>query len=167
MGLFGSSSDGASADPEIRQFEKIIANEAKADQRNMDHAIKDFTTSEKSHNKSIKEADKAEHTIEKSIKKEHSTAQALNKAEHKHDAALADQKNARKSLEIKRKHEAQLDADVQQRRGTLEQLQQRKEANDQSREAKLAQIHQQAADRRASLDNGGSPTGTGGTTRSM
>ncbi|KAH9942053.1 hypothetical protein B0H21DRAFT_824207 [Amylocystis lapponica] len=155
MGLFGSSSDGASADPEIRQFEKIIANEAKADQRNMDHAIKDFTTSEKSHNKSIKEADKAEHTIEKSIKKEHTRCR------------LADQKNARKSLEIKRKHEAQLDADVQQRRGTLEQLQQRKEANDQSREAKLAQIHQQAADRRASLDNGGSPTGTGGTTRSV
>ncbi|KAH9942054.1 hypothetical protein B0H21DRAFT_751429 [Amylocystis lapponica] len=149
MPLLGSGSSNASSNPESHRF---MANEAKADQRNLDHAIKDLNTAEKLHSKSVKATEKANSAIDKAVKKEHSAAQALNKAEHKLDAAVADQKNARKTLETDRQHETQLGADVQQRRSTMEEMQQRKDTNDQTRESTLAQLHQQAADRLASPD---------------
>lgn len=43
-----------SQDPTIRQFEKRIANEARADEKNVDHAIKDLSSAESTHKKSIK-----------------------------------------------------------------------------------------------------------------
>lgn len=53
MPLFGSSSN-KNADPEVRQVEKTVAHEAKMDQKNFDHVIKDLNTAEKAHDKSIK-----------------------------------------------------------------------------------------------------------------
>ena len=56
MGLFGGSksSSTASEDPEIRQVEKMIATEAKNDQKNLDHALKDLSKLDKTHEKAIK-----------------------------------------------------------------------------------------------------------------
>lgn len=43
-----------SSDPTIREFERRIATEEKADQRNLDHAIRDLKNAEKSHEKALK-----------------------------------------------------------------------------------------------------------------
>lgn len=51
---FPAKSDTMSQDPTIRQFEKRISNEARADQKNLDHVIKDLSGAETTHNKSIK-----------------------------------------------------------------------------------------------------------------
>ena len=50
---FGNNSSMAT-DPEIRTFEKRIAQEARTDQKNLDHVIKDLKNAEKAHQKAIK-----------------------------------------------------------------------------------------------------------------
>lgn len=47
-----------STDPQIRQVEKMMEKEAKADQKTLSHAIKDLTGVEKNHDKSIKVSDR-------------------------------------------------------------------------------------------------------------
>ncbi|KAF9810236.1 hypothetical protein IEO21_07047 [Rhodonia placenta] len=132
MGIFSSKSKkGTMSDnPETRQVEKMIASETKADQKNVDHALKDFKKADKMHDKSIKSADKAQHALDKAVKKEHKTAQAVNKAEHQHETAIANQHNASKTVELQRQHESVLEQDLQKRRNEFEELQQRKAAND-------------------------------------
>ncbi|KAI0824685.1 hypothetical protein BC628DRAFT_1321714 [Trametes gibbosa] len=156
MPLFGKS-DTFSENPEIRQVEKMIAKESREDQKNLDHSIKDLSSAEKSHNKSIKAADKAQHALDKSVEQEHKAAKALNRAVHGHDAAISNEQNAEKTLTIKQQHEARLEQDLEQKRRHLDDLQQRKAQNDQLRESKLSQIHAQAAAaadaRRMSFDN--------------
>lgn len=51
---FPSHSDSMSTDPQIREMEKRIAQEARTDQKNLDHVIKDLKTTEKNHQKAIK-----------------------------------------------------------------------------------------------------------------
>ena len=53
-GLFGGSKTSGSEDPEIRQLEKMIAKEAKSEQKALDHALKDLSKLDKSHEKAIK-----------------------------------------------------------------------------------------------------------------
>lgn len=48
------NNDSMSTDPTIRELERRIANEAKTDQKNLDHAIRDLKNAEKSHEKAIK-----------------------------------------------------------------------------------------------------------------
>lgn len=49
----------------------------------------------------LQAADKAQHAVDKAVKDEHKTAEALNQAEHKHDNAIAGQRNACKTLEVR------------------------------------------------------------------
>ncbi|KAI0637908.1 hypothetical protein C8Q77DRAFT_397473 [Trametes polyzona] len=167
MPLFGKS-DTFSENPEIRQVEKMIAKEAREDQKNLDHTIEDLSSAEKAHNKSIKVADKAQHALDKAVEKEHKAAKALNRAAHNHDSAISSEQNAEKTLQIKQQHEARLEQDLEQKRRHLDELQQRKAHNDQVRESKLSQIHAQAAAaadaRRASFDTSGQPATVGGPT---
>ena len=51
---FSSKNESMSTDPTIREFENRIANEAKSDQKNLDHAIRDLANAEKAHQKAIK-----------------------------------------------------------------------------------------------------------------
>ncbi|GBE83592.1 hypothetical protein BKA93DRAFT_912237 [Sparassis latifolia] len=154
----GGSSDSKSVDPEVRKAEKILANEARHEQRNLEHAVKDVSKVEKSHEKGFKSADKAQHALEKAANEEHATAMELNKAEHKHDTAVADHRNAVKELELSKQNEERLQEYVLQRRSTMEELQNKKGANDRTREGKLSQLH---ASSTRSIDEGpsGAPTG--------
>ncbi|KZT00191.1 uncharacterized protein LAESUDRAFT_563590 [Laetiporus sulphureus 93-53] len=148
MGLFGlSKSGGASDDPEIRQLERMTTSEARTDQKTVDHAIKDLKDAGKTHNKSVKAADKAQHALDKAVKNEHKTAAAINEAQHQHESAIADQRNASKTLELNKEHELRLGQDLQKQREAVNQTQQRKASNDVMRESKLARVHEQAADR--------------------
>jgi len=145
MPLFSKNKDDSSADPQVRQLEKRVSNEARQDQKTLDHAIKDLSQAEKTHNSGIKAAENAQHALDKAVQKEYKTATALNKATHVHNAALTDQQNAEKTLTLKQQHENRLEQDLHKRKATMEDLQHRKESNDQQREMKLAQIHAQAA----------------------
>ncbi|KAI0092451.1 hypothetical protein BDY19DRAFT_990171 [Irpex rosettiformis] len=142
-----------STDPTIREFERRIANEAKSDQKNLDHAIRDLKNAEKTHQKAIKGTDKAQHNVDKSVSIEHKRASVLNKAEYEHEAAIAAQQNAEKTLNLKKQHQQRLEQDLQQRRASLDDFQHRKDVNDQQRELKLSNIHAAAASRADSRAN--------------
>ncbi|KAI0676968.1 hypothetical protein C8Q78DRAFT_1000386 [Trametes maxima] len=129
MPLFGKS-DTFSENPEIRQVEKMVAKEARDDQKALDHTIKDLSTAEKAHNKSIKAADKAAHALDKAVEKEHKAAKALNRAAHNHDAAVTSEQSAEKTVQIKKQHEARLEQDLEQKRRQMDEIQQRKSHND-------------------------------------
>lgn len=47
-------SKNTTTDPQVRQFEKRIAEDARVDQKNLDHAIRDLKNAEKTHMKAIK-----------------------------------------------------------------------------------------------------------------
>ncbi|KAI0356534.1 hypothetical protein OH77DRAFT_1423467 [Trametes cingulata] len=157
MPLFGKS-DTFSENPEVRQVEKMIAKEARDDQKNLDHTIKDLSSAEKAHNKSIKAVDKASHALDKAVEKEHKAAKAVNRAIHNHDSTVAGEQAAEKKVQITKQHEARLEQDLEQKRRQLDELQHRKAQNDHVRESKLSQIHAQAAAaadmRRASYEDG-------------
>ncbi|TFK92983.1 hypothetical protein K466DRAFT_581435 [Polyporus arcularius HHB13444] len=140
MPLLGKS-DTFSENPDVREVEKVVAKEARTDQKNLDHAITDLSHADKSHNKSIKAANKAAHALDKAVAKEHKAAKAVNKAVHNHEVAVANEQNAEKVIQIKKQHEARLEQDLEQKKQHLDALRQRKEHNDQVREAKLADIH--------------------------
>ncbi|KAJ3478122.1 hypothetical protein NLI96_g9983 [Meripilus lineatus] len=127
-----------STDPQIRQVEKMMEKEAKADQKTLSHAIKDLTGVEKNHDKSIKAADKAQHALDKAIKQEYNAAATLNKATHAHDSAVSSHHAAEKTLNLKQQHETRLLQDLEQRRADVENLKQRKATND---VASRAQVH--------------------------
>ncbi|OBZ76972.1 hypothetical protein A0H81_03670 [Grifola frondosa] len=141
--------------PELRQVEKMVAKETKADQKNLDHTIKDLRKAEKSHNDSIKTdyrwRTKPSMHLTRQLRK-HDAANALNRAVHHHDAAVSDQHTAEKTLELKRQHEARLREDLEKRRSTMEEFRQRKASNDSTRETKLSQLHAQAASRANTMD---------------
>ncbi|GBE83604.1 hypothetical protein SCP_0506590 [Sparassis crispa] len=155
MPLIGGSKP---SDPEIRKAEKSAANEARHEQRNLEHAVKDLNKAEKSHEKGIKAVDKAQHALDEAVKEEHATAMELNKAEHKHDTAVADHRNAVKELELSKQHEQRLQEDVLQCRRTMEELRKQRDANDRTREGKLSQLH---ASSTRIIDEGSSRVPTG------
>lgn len=48
----------------------------------------------------LKSTDKAQHSVDKSVHDEHKRASALNEAQHQHEAAIASQQNAEKTLNV-------------------------------------------------------------------
>ena len=54
FGLGSSKKNSMSTDPQIRQFEKRIADEEHMDQKNLNHAIRDLKSAEKTHMNAIK-----------------------------------------------------------------------------------------------------------------
>jgi len=105
--------------PKRRQkLEKTIQKEAKAEEKNVQHALKDLKSAEKSdtsfqgqHLLSVdglyayivvicRPFDKAEKSLGKTQKKEESTLAAANKAAHKHDIAATDLNKADKDLKV-------------------------------------------------------------------
>ncbi|KZT26879.1 hypothetical protein NEOLEDRAFT_1049685, partial [Neolentinus lepideus HHB14362 ss-1] len=130
-----------STDPQVKSIEKIIASEEKQDEKNLQHAIKDLKAGEKAEGKAHKMADKAQHALDKVTRKEHDAAKAVNKANSNHEKALTDVQQAHKSIDIKHQREAQLEDAVQRKQTLVGELQQKKDQNDQSREARIAQLH--------------------------
>ncbi|EKM59448.1 uncharacterized protein PHACADRAFT_191806 [Phanerochaete carnosa HHB-10118-sp] len=142
-----------STDPQIRDFEKRIAQDARTDQKNLDHVVKDLKNAEKAHQKAIKGADNAQHQLDKAVQQEHKTAGAVEKAEHNHQAAIQAEASAEKRLDLARQYQERLEQELQKRRGSVDEWEHRKDVNDQQREMKLADIHNDAASRAGSRAN--------------
>ncbi|TFK56015.1 hypothetical protein OE88DRAFT_693569 [Heliocybe sulcata] len=134
-----------STDPQVKTIEKIIANEEKQDEKSLKHAIKDLKAGEKAESKAHKMADKAQHALDKVTRKEHDSAKAINKAKANHEKALTDVQQTQKTIDIKHQREAKLEEDVRRQQTLVNELQQKKDQNDQAREARIAQLHTHGA----------------------
>ncbi|KAI1789004.1 hypothetical protein LXA43DRAFT_599971 [Ganoderma leucocontextum] len=168
MPLFRKSKASGNADSEIRDVEKTVAKEARADQKSLDSAISDLSKAGDAHNKSIKAVDDARHALDKTVKKEHQAALALDEAKHKHDVAVTEGHNAEKTVQMKQDHANRLEQDLDQKRQRLEEVRQQKGHNDQRRESKLSEMHAReaaAAEARSSIEQGPT-TGEHGTAHS-
>jgi len=122
-----------SADPREKQLEAVLAAEEKNDAYNVTHAIKDLAASQKALARAERAQDKAVHTKEKLVGKEHKTSKKLSQATAAHDQALLAEEKAERDIEIKVHHQSQLEQDVTERKAALDNLQSRKEANDETR----------------------------------
>ncbi|KAJ7229070.1 hypothetical protein GGX14DRAFT_616628 [Mycena pura] len=97
----------------IKKLEKQLKKEAKREDVDLKHALKDLQAAEKLKAKAHKSASKAEETIEKITKIETATLKALNKATHEHDAAVVELRNAERDADLRRQEDERLAADLE------------------------------------------------------
>ncbi|KAI0722206.1 hypothetical protein C8T65DRAFT_691872 [Cerioporus squamosus] len=142
------------SDREAKKLEKVLAKEAKADQKAIDHAMKDIKAAEKALQKCAKTApqtsEKAQKKVSKQKKKEQSAAKALDKATQKHADKLEKEAKAQEKLSTKRQYETHTDQSSRQMHSNFDDCQHSAEANAKDREERLAQIHAQLLQRGAS-----------------
>lgn len=74
--------------------------------------------------------DKALHHVDKSVSHEHKTASKLSAAEHKHNVALQEVTQSQKEVELRKRQQADLAADLARKRASVDEYQRRKEFND-------------------------------------
>ncbi|KAI0637937.1 hypothetical protein C8Q77DRAFT_1153632 [Trametes polyzona] len=127
-------------DRAAKKLEKLMAQEAKAEEKNIKHALKDVQKAEKAVRKSVKAVEKAQKQRDKTLKKEHSSISALNKAKHKHADALEVEAKAGEAASAQRQKEVETDQGVQQARGDLESVQMSMTGNAKDRESRLADV---------------------------
>ncbi|EIW58250.1 uncharacterized protein TRAVEDRAFT_58596 [Trametes versicolor FP-101664 SS1] len=107
-----------SPNPENRKLEASIISEAGAEQKHIDHTLRDLADAVETHDKSTKDAVNSQRAVDE----------------------------AAETAKTNQQREARLGLNLAQKAGHLDDLQQRKAQNDQLRESALAQIHAQDAD---------------------
>ena len=107
-------------DREAKKLEKLMAKEAKVEEQNIKHALKDVKKAEKAVKKSVKvrpsdytmfgmltkeaprkAVEKAEKQKAKATKQEHSTAKGLIRAKHKHADVLEKEAKVEERLTVR------------------------------------------------------------------
>ncbi|KAJ7162597.1 hypothetical protein C8R43DRAFT_303041 [Mycena crocata] len=96
----------------VKKLEKQLTKEAKREDKEVKHTLKDIQSLEKQKTKTQKASIKAEQTIEKLAKVESATLRALNKATHQHDAVLVDLRSAERDAELKRVEDEKITAEL-------------------------------------------------------
>ncbi|KAJ4474228.1 hypothetical protein J3R30DRAFT_3506664 [Lentinula aciculospora] len=125
----------------LNKMEKKIMEEGKAEDSHVSHTLKDLSKVEKASGKADKTSDKAEHALEKTHHKELKASKSLNKATHKHDLAVAAVGNAEKDAAVKKQESARLQAEVDQRKASVDGMLQAQRNHNSIRESKLAEIN--------------------------
>ncbi|KAI9001325.1 hypothetical protein BD414DRAFT_511877 [Trametes punicea] len=128
------------SDREAKKLEKLMAKEAKAEEKHIQHALKDVQKAEKAVKKCLKAIGKAEKEKEKAVKKEHSTMKALIKAKHQQADVLEKETKLEGSLASKRERESEAERQVEQLHEDLENLQVTITGNARERESRLADV---------------------------
>ncbi|KAI0676999.1 hypothetical protein C8Q78DRAFT_59292 [Trametes maxima] len=123
-----------------KKLEKLMAKEAKTEEKAFKHAAQDVKKAEKAVKKCAKAVEKAEKQRAKTLKKEHATAKALNKAKHKHADVLEKEAHAEEALTEKREKEGERDRSVQQLQEDLDNFQLTMEGNAKERESRLTEV---------------------------
>lgn len=158
MGLFGSS------DPAVQQ-EKLIEKEAKGEEKNLKHVIKEVSKAEKDAHKAAKAESHSHHVLEKAAKEEEKIASKLNNITHKHDSAVSKQNAAANELKAKEDAKQRAEATLQQKKAQLDELQRSHSTNEAVRAEKLNELHKPAqgnALRDGALDQHYAQQGHGG-----
>ncbi|KAJ3799862.1 hypothetical protein GGU11DRAFT_464733 [Lentinula aff. detonsa] len=125
----------------LKKLEKKITQEGKTEDTHVSHTLKDLSKLEKASTKSDKTFDKSEHALEKTHNKELKASKSLNKATHKHDLAVAAVGNAEKDVAVKKQESARLQAEVEQRKASVDGVLEAQRHHNAIRESKLAEIH--------------------------
>ncbi|KAJ3812850.1 hypothetical protein F5876DRAFT_74443 [Lentinula aff. lateritia] len=141
----------------LKKLEKKIIDEGKAEDAHVSHTLKDLSKVEKASGKADKTFDKSEHALEKTHKKELKASNTLNKATHKHDLAVAAIGNAEKDLAVKKQESARLQAEVEQRKASVDGIIEAQRHHNSLRESKLAEIHNVRAGSGDSNTDAGAP----------
>ncbi|KAI0751501.1 hypothetical protein C8Q80DRAFT_1099872 [Daedaleopsis nitida] len=124
-----SSPTSGVSDRGAKKLEKLFVQEAKTEQKSIDHALKDVKEAEKALRKCMKTTEKAQKQAIKVKDKEHGAAKALNKAKHQHADTLDKEANAGDTLSRRREREADSERSVHQLYEDLGSCQQTLEAN--------------------------------------
>jgi hypothetical protein len=92
--------------------------------------IKDLKNADKANAKAAKAVDKALHHVDKSVSKEHKTANALARADHKHNDALSAVAAAEREVEERKRQAADREADLARKRQLVDDFQRTKSVHD-------------------------------------
>ncbi|XAO23154.1 hypothetical protein I312_101932 [Cryptococcus bacillisporus CA1280] len=138
MGLFGSS------DP-VKETEKALAREAKAEEKNIKQSVKSLNQVEKAEAKAAKAEQQAEKHHLKASKYEEKTAGVLNKATSRHEEAYHKENIAASEVTQKQHAHSTLTHTVEQKKAQLDALEKKHQVNEQSRQSKLHEIAGPAA----------------------
>ncbi|KAJ7122802.1 hypothetical protein C8R44DRAFT_155006 [Mycena epipterygia] len=128
----------------IKKLEKQLAKQAKREDAEVKHALKDVQSTEKYKAKAQKAAFKAEQTIEKIAKAETATLKALNKATHQHDAVLVDLRSAERDAEMKRQEDEKLTADLEAKKAHAAEILQTQLVHAEERKTQLRDLRESA-----------------------
>ncbi|KAF7354972.1 hypothetical protein MSAN_01412400 [Mycena sanguinolenta] len=83
---------------------------------------------------------KAEKHNEKLSKQEAKAADALNKAEHRHDTAVADLTNSDREVKLKHQQDAKIQAELEAKKAQAEKLVTSQKVHDDARQARLQEV---------------------------
>ncbi|KAG5638569.1 hypothetical protein H0H81_011915 [Sphagnurus paluster] len=124
----------------VKQMEKEIAKEEKADESRVKHILDELSSVEKSRAKAEKAVQKAEGVVNKAEKKELAAGKAANTAVHKQEIAVSDKNNAVKDAELKKQHELNLQREIDAKKEAADAAIKNQQIHQQARESKLAEL---------------------------
>jgi len=124
---------------EEKQVKRSIAKENTVAEKHVSQAGKALKSAESDERKAEKVTQKAQQARHKAVKQEHSTAQALNDAQYKHDLSVASDRKATNDLSMSQKHLEEAHRAIESRRTELEQAQRMKNSGEVARAEGLRQ----------------------------
>ncbi|KAJ9126289.1 hypothetical protein QFC24_002021 [Naganishia onofrii] len=127
MGLFGTS------DP-VKKEEKMLAKDAKHDDKLVKQALKDLAHTEKEEHRAQKAHDKALKDHAKVVEKEHKLSERVNAAVHQHDEAVSKENKLQHDIQAREQYHAKLEQEIAAKKKAVEQATQRHDLNNHQRE---------------------------------
>lgn len=118
---------------QVKTLEKLLAQEARADQEKVKRAVKDMHKMEKAYQNSIKETEKAQKTLLKAAKAKSKSSKTLDKAQSKLQSVTHARATAEKQFAERMQQEDLEQQDLQQRHLQISQAFEENYANDKSR----------------------------------
>ncbi|KAG6861267.1 hypothetical protein C0995_002075 [Termitomyces sp. Mi166 len=124
----------------VKKLEKELAKEEKIEASRVKDLLDDLAKTEKAHAKAVKAVHKAGSALAKAEKKEVKAVEAANKATHEHDIAVANRRNAEQDEQLKKRQDAKLVQDIEEKKVKAEVALRDQETHNKTREAKLAEL---------------------------
>jgi len=138
----------------LKKVEKKIEKEAKAEEKHVQQVLKDLHSTEKSDANVTKAVGKAQNALVKTEKKEESTLKAASKAAYKHDLAVTELHKAENDLRLKQQQQGKIHHNLGEMKAQADEAQRQKEAHEQMRQSKLAELHSGGAASSVGADGG-------------
>ncbi|CAL1701527.1 unnamed protein product [Somion occarium] len=147
------------SDSDIKGLKKVLARQAKHDEKNLQRARQDLAKVEKAYNKSKKDTAKARDELQKTLKQQATTSKDLESAHKKQTKAAETLRKVEDTYQEKRHHESLRFQDVEKVQEQMSESYRVKAANDQDRERQKASAYismrrQQVAEENSNSDRG-------------
>jgi hypothetical protein len=125
---------------DAKKYNKVLASEAKNEEKEIAAAIKTAQSNEKALRKAKKAEAQSGSRHSSAVKDEHNYSKALNKATLSHEKATAALRKAEEELEIKKRHTATQNDAYESIKQKIESLRKKKMANDKDRASRHASV---------------------------